>query len=260
MGWAAPPRPRCPAGATAYTGTGAGQASVAALVSPRDPTPSGGQEHYTAQEAFTLDGGSLHPPHTCNLWVPRLKPAPLGPDTVPSWLGGPEPVSGNRAQGRCRKEGKYRGEGLASAVTGSFDGALLLWALPRGLVPGHPPHPPPWGPSGARTLGAFLPPRPGLRPQPRDPMKPNKLPKLSPQAQPLTFLEVPGGSNPSHKPGDFVLSAQGAFGLNLGWDQGHWPQSGVPGPSSASLAPTRAGLPRLLTSLGGPFLPFRGSP
>lgn len=38
---------------------------------PREPAPFGGQEHYTAQEAFTLDGGPV-PPHTCNLWVPQL--------------------------------------------------------------------------------------------------------------------------------------------------------------------------------------------
>lgn len=63
------PRSSCPRGATAYTGTGTGPASDAALASPRDPSPSGGQEHYTAQEAFTLDGGPA-PPHTCNLWVP----------------------------------------------------------------------------------------------------------------------------------------------------------------------------------------------
>lgn len=94
MGRAAPPCSSCPRGATVYTGTGAGQSSVAALVSPRDPTPSGGQEHYTAQEAFTLDGGPTSPdtPETCG--SPDLT-APLGPNTVPSWLGGPEPVSGN---------------------------------------------------------------------------------------------------------------------------------------------------------------------
>ena len=65
------PRSHRPPGASAYTGIGAGQASVAALVSPRDPAPSGGQEHYTAQEAFTLDGGPA-PLHTCHVWVPRL--------------------------------------------------------------------------------------------------------------------------------------------------------------------------------------------
>lgn len=33
---------------------------MTALVSPQAPRPLGGQEHYTAQKAFTLDGG-LHP-------------------------------------------------------------------------------------------------------------------------------------------------------------------------------------------------------
>lgn len=151
MGWAAPPRSSCPTGATVYTGTGAGRASVAALVSPRDPTPFGGQEHYTAQEAFTLEGGSLHPPTPATCGSPD-SPAPLGPNTVPSWLGGPEPVSGNRPQGWCRKEGKYRGEGLASAVTSTLDQALLLWPPPQGLVPGCP-HPCPGGPLGPGLSG-----------------------------------------------------------------------------------------------------------
>lgn len=62
---------------------------------PQGPHPRfGGQEHYTAQEAFTLDGGPA-PPYL----KPPSSPALLGPDTVPSWLGGPEPVSGNCPQG-----------------------------------------------------------------------------------------------------------------------------------------------------------------
>lgn len=61
-----------PGGASAYTGIGARPVSPAALVLPRDAIPSGGQEHYTAQEAFTLDGGPAPPTHPCNGWVPRL--------------------------------------------------------------------------------------------------------------------------------------------------------------------------------------------
>lgn len=65
------------------------QASLCSCLGfPQGPAPFGGQEHYTAQEAFTLDGGPVPPhiPATCG--SPDL-PAPLGPDTVPSWLGGP---------------------------------------------------------------------------------------------------------------------------------------------------------------------------
>lgn len=70
------PTLQLPRGATAYTGTGAGRASVAALVSPRDPAPFGGQEHYTAQEAFTLDGGPATPTYL----------QPVGPPTyLPHW-------------------------------------------------------------------------------------------------------------------------------------------------------------------------------
>lgn len=65
---------------------------------PQGPhTPFGGQEHYTAQEAFTLDGGPAAP-HLQPVGPPS-SPALLGPNTVPSWLGGPEPVSGNCPQG-----------------------------------------------------------------------------------------------------------------------------------------------------------------
>lgn len=116
-----------------YTGIKAGQASLAVLVSPRDPAPFGGQEHYTAQEAFTLDGGPA--PHTPAMCGSPDLPAPLGPDTVPSWLGGPEPVSGNCPEGWCREEGRCRGEGPALAVTSTFDQVL---PLPQGLVSGPP--------------------------------------------------------------------------------------------------------------------------
>lgn len=89
-----PPSSSCLRGVTAYTGTEAGPASAAASVSPGTPPPLWGSEHYTAQEAFTLDGGPA-PPYL----KPPSSPALLGPDTVPSWLGGPEPVSGNCPQG-----------------------------------------------------------------------------------------------------------------------------------------------------------------
>lgn len=131
------PRAHRPPGASAYTGIEAGHASVAALVSPRDPAPPGGQEHYTAQEAFTLDGGPA-PLHTCNVQVPRLTRPTGAQHCIPSWLGGPEPDSGNCPQGWCREEGRCRGEGPALAVTSTFDQVLLLWPLPQGFVPGPP--------------------------------------------------------------------------------------------------------------------------
>lgn len=65
------PRSSCPRGATAYTGTGAGPASVAALASPRDPPPLGVRNTTLHRKPSHWMGG-LHPPHTCNLWVPRL--------------------------------------------------------------------------------------------------------------------------------------------------------------------------------------------
>lgn len=68
-------------------------------------------------------------------------------------------------------------------------------------------------------------PRPGLGPRPQDPMKPNKLPKLSPQAEPVTFLERNQGSNPSHDPGDQHNKRLGALITALSWDQVHQPQA-----------------------------------
>lgn len=89
-----------------------------------------------------------------------------------------------------------------------------------------PGHPPPalgviWGRS---SLGAFLLPRPGLGPQPRDPMKPNKLPKLSPQAQPVTFLGSNQGSDPSLDHGDFMPPA---VSLGLGGCPAPYPSPGT---------------------------------
>lgn len=174
-----------------------------------------------------------HTPATCgslNL------PAPLGPNTVPSWLGGPQPVSGNCPQGWCREEGRCEGEGPASAVTSTFDQVLLLWPLPQGLVPGPP------CPGG--SLGVFLLPRPGSGPQPRDPMKPNKLPKhsLSP------FLEVTKDPTPyttlvtSRPQQNQQLTWAWAGALHHTLPLGSGPPASARRPSSASPAPTRTGL------------------
>lgn len=136
MGRAASCHSSCPRGVTAYTGIGARQASVAALVSPREPAPFGGQEHYTAQEAFTLDG-DLHPLHTCNLWVSQLT-CPTGAQHCTQLVGRTTACLRELPQGWCREEGRCEGEGPASAVTSTFDQVLLLWPLPQGLVPRPP--------------------------------------------------------------------------------------------------------------------------
>lgn len=111
MGQATPPRSSCLKGGIAYTGRGAGQVSVAALVSPRNPDPLGGGGSGTlhcTESLHTGWGATPHIPTTCR--SPDL-PAPLGPDTVPNWLGGPEPVSGNCPQEWCREEGEVQGRG-----------------------------------------------------------------------------------------------------------------------------------------------------
>lgn len=95
--------------------------------------------------------GGLHPRQTCHLWVPRLT-CPAGADTVPSWLGGPLPVSGNRPQGWRREEGRGQGEGPASAATSTLDQVLPLRPLPQGFVP----DPRPGVTQGQGSLGAFL--------------------------------------------------------------------------------------------------------
>lgn len=65
---------------------------MAALVSPRDPDPLGVRNTTLHRKPSHWMGATPHMPTNCR--TPDL-PAPLGPDTVPSWLGGPEPVSGN---------------------------------------------------------------------------------------------------------------------------------------------------------------------
>lgn len=89
-----------PRRATVYTG--AGQASAAASVSPRDLSGGSGTLHCTG--SLHTGRGAHTPPHPKTCGSPNL-PALLGPNTVPSWLGGPEPVSGNCPQGWHRKEG-----------------------------------------------------------------------------------------------------------------------------------------------------------
>lgn len=119
---------------------------------PQGPHPLWGSGTLHCTGSLHTGGGEPAPPPTPATCGSPDSPAPLGPNTVPSWLGGPEPVSGNRPQGWCRKEGKYRGEGLASAVTSTLDQALLLWPPPQGLVPGCP-HPCPGGPLGPGLSG-----------------------------------------------------------------------------------------------------------
>lgn len=115
-------------------------------------------------------GWGLHPTCLQTVGPPDL-PAPLGPDTVPSWLGGPEPVSGNCPL-RSGAGRESRGKGPTSGVTSTFDQVLLLWPLS--------PRPSSWTPYpggywSRGSLGAFLLPQPRLEPWPGEPMKPNKL-------------------------------------------------------------------------------------
>lgn len=185
MGQATPPRSSCLKGGIAYTGRGARQVSVAALVSPRDPDPLWGSGTLHCTESLhTGWGATPHIPTTCR--CPDL-PAPLGPDTVPNWLGGPEPVSGNCPQSGAGRRGRYRGEGPTSGVTSTFDQVLLLWPLS--------PRPSSWTPypGGCKSqgsLGAFLLPQPRLGPWSGEPMKPNKLVSCIPKCSLSHFLKI----------------------------------------------------------------------
>lgn len=137
MGRAALPCPSCPRRATVYTGTGAAPASVAASVSPRDPTPFGGQEHYTAQEAFTLDGGPTPPTHL----------QPVGPPTyLPHW--GPTLYPGgwedqSLSQGIAPRGGAGRRGSAGERGQPQLSPALLTKPYHcgpcQGLMPGHTP-------------------------------------------------------------------------------------------------------------------------
>lgn len=81
-------------------------------------------------------GWGLHPTRLQTVGPPDL-PAPLGPDTVPSWLGGPEPVSGNcppRSGAGRGTRGKGRPQVSPALLTKScYCGPCL-----QGLVPGPP--------------------------------------------------------------------------------------------------------------------------
>lgn len=150
MGQATPPRSSCLREGIAYTGRGTRQASVAASVPPGTPPPWGPGTLHCTESLHTGWGATPHMPTTRR--SPDL-PAPLGPDTVPNWLGGPEPVSGNCPQERCREEGEVQREGLTSGVTSTFDHVLLLWPLS--------PRPSSWTPYPGGywswgSLGAFL--------------------------------------------------------------------------------------------------------
>lgn len=57
--------------------------------------------------------GGLHPPHTPATGGSPNLAAPLGPDTVPSQLGGPGPVSGNCPPGVVQGSGEVQGSGAS---------------------------------------------------------------------------------------------------------------------------------------------------
>lgn len=158
---------------------------MAALVSPRDPDPLGGQEHYTAQKSLHT-GWGLHPTYL----------QPVGLLTyLPRWgltlyLAGWEDQSlsqGIAPRSGAERRGRYRGEGPTSGVTSTFDQVLLLWPLS--------PRPSSWTfyPGGYQSwdsLGAFLLPQPRLGPWLGEPIKPNKLVSCLPKCSLLPFLEV----------------------------------------------------------------------
>lgn len=134
MGQTIPPSLQLPQGGIAYTGRGARKASVAALVSPRDPDPLGVRNTTLHRKPSHWMGATPHMPTNCR--TPDL-PAPLGPDTVPSWLEGPEPVSGNYPPGVVQGGGpgeRGRPQVSPALLTKScYCGPCL-----QGLVPGPP--------------------------------------------------------------------------------------------------------------------------
>lgn len=91
------------------------QASLRCLGLPRDAIPSGGQEHYTAQEAFTLDGGPAPPTPLQRVGPPASRPP--GPTHMPASWEGPGPVSGNCPPGGGAGKRGGAGREPALAVT-----------------------------------------------------------------------------------------------------------------------------------------------
>ena len=82
------------------------QASLSSCLGfAQGPRPLLGVRNTTLHRKPSHWMGGLHPPHTPATGGSPDLPAPLGPDTVPSWLGGPGPVSGNCPRGRCRGAG-----------------------------------------------------------------------------------------------------------------------------------------------------------
>lgn len=159
--------------------------SVAALVSPRDPNPFGGIRNTTLHR---------QPSH----WMGELYPTYLqavGPLTYLSCCGLTLHLHGWEDQRLSQgivpssgvgRRGRYRGEGLTSGVTSTFDPVRLLWPLlPRTAS---------WTPysGGYQSRGSldiFLLPKPELGSWLREPMKPNKLVSCLCAAK-KTFLNV----------------------------------------------------------------------
>lgn len=96
------PRFGCLRGGIAYTGRGTRRPLWLPWFPPGTLTLWGSGTLHCTESLHT--GWGLHPTCLQTVGTPDL-PAPLGPDTVPSWLGGPEPVSGNCPQERCREQG-----------------------------------------------------------------------------------------------------------------------------------------------------------
>lgn len=82
-------------------------------------------------------GWGLHPTCLQTIGPPDL-PAPLGPDTVPSWLGGPEPVSGNCPQEWCREQGGPWERGRPQVSPALLTKSCYCGPCLQGRVPGPP--------------------------------------------------------------------------------------------------------------------------
>lgn len=85
--------------------------SCLGLAQGRRPLWGSGTLHCTG--SLHTGWGGLHPRHTPAMGGSPDLPAPLGPDTVPSWLGGPGPVSGNCPPGAVQGSREVQGRGAS---------------------------------------------------------------------------------------------------------------------------------------------------